>query len=218
MVCEVVFVARLAGRNTGFAWVVGVWCAAVVGALVVLAAPMAPVVTDWTLRTLPIIGEQIAHEAGAGEAVASTVPADCDALASPELRAALRAGAPATFTAGAGEVLAGVPGLAELLAAEPAVDCRWTAADGTAQVWVATVGDDAAATAEELLLAVGFECSAHGDGVLCTREHAAAGDAAASTESHLVRGTVWAAIVTSGWEQGGITGAVERMLWPIEPQ
>lgn len=39
--------ARIGGRNTAFAWFVGVVCAGIVGLLVYLASPMVPVIGNY---------------------------------------------------------------------------------------------------------------------------------------------------------------------------
>ena len=87
--------ARLGGRSTWFAWLTGLCCLAIVAGLIGLAAPLGPVVADWTTRTAGALGEHVVEEltrggAGAQEqaAAAGTPPASCEALA-PALEAVL---------------------------------------------------------------------------------------------------------------------------------
>lgn len=215
--------ARLAGRSTWFAWFAGVCCFAVIGALVVLATPLAPAVANWTVRTVAIVGDQFSGSEHTGSVVAAapslgevagTLPTTCDALSSPELLTALGAQSDVTVSSGTRQALAGVPGVAELLAAEPLIDCQWETALGAAHAWIAkTPGDARASMTEELLHAIGFACSADGDAVRCLRTHAAAGDAAASTETHLFDGAVWLVVRTDGSVPDEFSDAVAGAIW-----
>lgn len=219
--------ARIAGRSTWFAWFVGLVCAAVLGALVYLAAPLGPAVGDWTVRTVANAVGQITGDTGTSavetgsqsgpDAVAGgpVMPADCTGLVSAELHQRLEGDAQAVMSIGAGEALAGVPGLAELLGAAPVLDCRWTTPAGsTAQAIVATVGDGAVGIADEMLRALGFDCTSVGEGVECTRTTAASEGVSGLIERHRVRGTVWVASVTTGWEPDGFADAVDAAVWP----
>lgn len=212
--------ARLTGRNTGFSWFVGLFCLAVVAVLVVMAAPMGPVVADWTRATVTTIASQAsgaASEPHAEPQLAAELeglPETCAALSSPALSEALQAAgaeAPAEGTDAAPE---GAVGIAELVSAQPVLDCVWAAERGSARVWIATVPGDAGHTAEELLRAGGFECHSDGGAVRCTREHAEEGGAAASTQSHVIRDGLWAVTATTGWDAAQFAGAIEQTVWP----
>ncbi len=216
-----VFVARLTARSTWFSWLVGLFCFAVVGGLVVMAAPMGPAVADWMRSTVTTLTAQGTGSGPAGEALApftaseaGGLPATCAALSSPALTAALDAAGAGAPTGDVGEAPAGTVGVAELLGAQAVIDCRWGAESGTAHAWVATVGGDAASTAEELLRASGFECETDGDAVRCVRVLSGDAGAAASTETHVVRGDLWMVATSTGWDADQFAGALEATVWP----
>ena len=215
-----VLVARLAGRSTWFAWLTGLCCLAIVVGLVGLAAPLAPAVADWTMRTAGAFGERVVHELTRGgetaqeqvTTAAGELPASCDALAlAPALHAVLGS------DAAAGPQAAGVPhsagGLVGLLGAQPVLDCLWGTAGSTAHAWLATTSGDAAA-ADELLRAIGFECARLGDALRCTRSAAAEGATPASTVTHLLRDGTWMIASTTGAGVDGFTAAGEGAIWP----
>ena len=222
---EGVFVARIAGRSSWFAWFVGLVSAAVLGALVYLAAPLAPAVGDWTVRTVATGIQQLVSGSTSnapadplaqpdGPVSGPVMPANCDGLFTAKQHQQLASDS-AVMSTGAGEVLVAVPGVAELLGAVPVVDCRWvTPAGGSAQALVATVAEGAVATADELLRAVGFACTPLDGGVSCVRSTAATAEAGGAVETHVIRGTVWVASVTTGWQPDGFTEAVDAAVWP----
>ena len=222
---EGVFVARIAGRSSWFAWFVGLLCAAVLAALVYLAAPLGPAIGDWTVRTVANGLQQLSGTPSTpptdGQAQPETpvagpiVPTNCEGLFSAEQNRQLAGDVQATMSVGSGEALIAVPGIAELLGAVPALDCRWvTPAGGSAQAIVATVTEGAAGTAEEMLRALGFDCTALDGGVQCVRSTDATAEAAGSVETHVVRGTVWVASLTTGWQPDGFAEAVDAAVWP----
>lgn len=206
--------ARLAGRSTRFTWFTGLCCLAIVGGLVLLAAPLAPAVVDWTVRTAGAFGEHAVRElTGAGDSApeegagaAGELPTQCDALGE-------ALGQDAAANAEAAGPPESADGLVELLAAQPVLECAWAAAGGTAHAWLAQTNANVAA-AEELLGAGGFVCERPGDTVHCTRSAAAEAEAAASTVTHLLRGGTWMIVSATGAGADGAIGALEETLWP----
>ena len=210
--------ARLAGRSTWFTWFTGLCCLAIVGGLVLLAAPLAPAAVDWTVRTAGAFGEHAVRElTGAGDSApeegagaAGELPTQCDALGE-ALGEVL--GQDAAANAEAAGPPESADGLVALLAAQPVLECAWAAADGTAHAWLAQTNANVAA-AEELLRAGGFVCERPGDTVRCTRSAAAEAEAAASTVTHLLRGGTWMIVSATGAGADDAIGALEETLWP----
>lgn len=212
--------ARLTGRSTGFSWFVGLFCLAVVAALVVMAVPMGPAVADWMRTTVTTLAAQASGAASEAQtapqpaAEVSGLPATCAAFSSPTLSDALQAAGADAPADGPGAAPEGVVGVAELVSAEPVLDCVWMAERGSARVWVAAVAEGTGPTAEELLRAGGFECQSDGGAVRCTRERADERGAVASTDSHVIRDGVWAVALTTGWNAAQFADAIEQAVWP----
>jgi hypothetical protein len=202
-------VARIGGRSSAVAWVVGLGCAAVVGTLAVLAAPALPM-------GLQLVGDTLRTATSAPEA-AGTEPPDLTTTSTPECRALYTEALWSNLTTRAGgdpvqDTAApptSVTALTTALTPQVRVSCTFT---GTNTGRIATTESEVAAGATAIagasLEAAGFTCSAFGDGIRC--EHVVEG----GIEEHTVRDGIWLATVFSGWRPDHYTDRVAQQVWP----
>lgn len=196
--------AKIGGRNTAFAWLVGLVSLAVIAGLVWLAAPMTPVVLAWTGGVVdgalnprpaasvpeptPSLTETPPPPASDDEAGA---PTTCGDLYPRALWDQLKAAKGTSLDESIGYPPSSVAGLPEALGAQITLGCAWTDGAGTATVTVADVSASAVETAQSVLPATGFVCTPLEDGVRCDLP---AGDTSAA-ESHVLRGGRWLAVI-----------------------
>ncbi|MCK6079125.1 hypothetical protein KZX37_00660 [Microbacterium sp. EYE_5] len=192
--------ARVGGRNSAFAWIVGVVSAAVVVALLVFAVPMFPAATGWITDAVGQAQRAIDPDAAAPVASepspsngAITGSQYCrelyDAALWAELDRAPGAERSATSDAPASTAT-------ELVAAlEPAVTmtCLWTSELGEVSTTVATVPTDAGAIAAAALPRDGFECESGPGRTRCERTD---GDLLETIEA---RGDTWVSTSQHAW-------------------
>lgn len=217
--------ARIGGRNTAFAWLVGLASLAVVAGLVWLAAPMTPVVLAWTGQIVDGALNPRPAAPGADPSPSSTATAPPPAPA-PDTET----GAPTTcadlypralwdqLSAADGSSVdesiefppSSVAGLPEAFGAQVKFGCAWTDAGGSTMVAVSDVGTGAAATAQSVLAATGFACTALEDGVRCDLP---AGDQSAA-ETHVLRGGQWLAVVRTFPGPPFDQASAEARVWP----
>lgn len=197
--------ARIGGRNSILAWVVGLGCTAVLVVLVVMAAPAIPgavhLVGD-TLRMANAPRESPTPQ----EDVLDMSTLECRDLYSEPLWSELtqRAGGEPTAQAPEGSA----PSLVTALAPDVRATCVFTGTStGSIVTIVSEVADGAAGVARSALEAEGFACADDGDGVRCTR------DAAEVTEEHAVRAHVWVANVFTGWQPARYIERMTPRLW-----
>lgn len=215
--------AKIGGRNTAFAWLVGVVALAVVVGLVWLAAPMVPVVFGWT-------GQVIDSALNPRPAGPSAEPSPTPTSTVPPPVAEHRAGDPAAcgdlypralwdqLKAADGTSLdesvefppSSVAGLPEALGAQVTFGCAWTDAAGTATVTLADVGASAVETAQNIFTVTGFTCTPLDDGVRCELP---AGDVTAA-ETHVLRGGRWLAVVRTFPGPPFDQASAEASVWP----
>lgn len=196
--------ARVGGRNAGFAWFVGVVSAAIVVTLIVLAVPMFPAASRWVAEAS---GASAAPEASAGIGAA---PLACRDLYSEAAWAGLR------WTDGAELVPSTDPPITTatdvVAALEPQVEltCTWTSDLGEISTTVATVPTDAGAIATAALPALGFDCAGDDDRVRCTRTD---GDLVETIDTG---GGRWVSTSQQGWHPSRYTDGVARAVWSRE--
>ena len=215
--------AKIGGRNTAFAWFVGVVSLAVVVGLVWLAAPMTPVVLAWTGN---IVDSALNPQPAAPDPEPSPTPTETP----PPTAGDIEVGAPTAcgdlypralwdqLKAASGTSLdesidyppSSVAGLPEALGAQITLGCAWTDAAGTATVTVADVSASAVETAQSVLPATGFVCTPLEDGVRCDLP---AGDQSAA-ESHVLRGGRWLAVVRTFPGPPFDQASTEARVWP----
>lgn len=202
-------VARIGGRNSFMAWVVGLGSAGIVAALVVLALPAVPagiqLVGD-TLRSstsAPVAqGERAAVEPS------SSTPL-CQGLYTQALWAQLtqRAGGVPVQDTSAPRVSA--TSLVDSLAPEVAVSCTFTGINaGSIVTTVAKVDAGAARVARSTLESAGYQCGDYGDGVRCRMT------TPEGVEDQIVRDGTWLASLFSGWQPDRYTERVALQVWP----
>lgn len=206
--------ARIGGRNSVMAWVVGLGCAAVVAVLVALAMPALPAGVQLVGDTLRA-ATSAPEAAGPGGAQTTERPApatttpECQALYTESLWAQLTqrvGGDPvqdASAPAGSAERLTAA------LAPQVRVTCVFTAINtGRIATTVSDVSPDADAVAEATLRASGFACAGFGDGVRCVRP------VDDGVEEHAVRDGVWVATQYAGWRPDRYLDRIGQQLWP----
>ncbi|WP_065570956.1 hypothetical protein [Microbacterium oleivorans] len=202
--------ARVAGRNSVFAWFVGVVSAAVVVTLLVLAFPLFPAATQWVAQAGG--GAQSAGDSDTGAPGASPAASDgprvCRDLYNEASWAELR------WTDGAQVAESTDPPVStaeDLVAAlEPAVvlTCRWTSDEGEISTTVATVPTDAGAVAAAALPTKKFTCGDEEGRVRCTRTD---GDLIETIEAGAGR---WVSTSQRAWHPAGYADGVAAAVWP----
>lgn len=196
--------ARVGGRNTFFAWLVGALCAAVIGALLWIAAPMVP-------QAAVFLGDYFAAPTSlpvAGDDEVDGPPSECRDLYDDDLwRALVRTDdalltpstdPPATVTAS---------GLVDALSPRVQLTCTWTSGEGTVSTTLATVPTDAGAIAQSALPALGFECGDVAERIRCSLE------VDTRTETIDMAGAVWLSTVQDGWHPESYADAVAKRVW-----
>lgn len=201
--------ARIGGRNSFMAWVVGLASAAVVAVLLVLAVPAIP-------AGIQMIGDSLRSSTSApvaqGEstvvAPASTTPL-CQGLYTEALWAELtqRAGGDPVQDTSAPRVSA--TSLVTSLAPQVTASCTFTGINtGSIVTTVAKVDAGADRVARSTLEAAGYGCEDYGNGVRCRIT------TAAGVEDQIVRDGIWLASVFSGWQPDRYTERVALQIWP----
>lgn len=201
--------ARIGGRNSFMAWVVGLGSAAVVAALVALAMPAIP-------AGIQMVGDTLRSSTSAPIAQGETAVVEptsstplCQGLYTDALWAQLtqRAGGAPVQDTSAPRVSAAT--LVSSLAPEVTVSCTFTGINtGSIVTTVAKVDAGAAGVARSTLEAAGYECGDYGDGVRCRIT------TAEGVEDQVVRDGTWLASVFSGWHPDRYTERVALQLWP----
>lgn len=220
--------AKIGGRNTVFAWFVGLVSLAVVAGLVWLAAPMTPVVLAWTGQIVDSALDPRAAPPSAQPSPSPTVsvpppvqneavgaPTVCGDLYPRALWDQLKAADGTSLDESIEFPPSSVAGLPEALGAQVTIGCAWTDASGTATVTVADVDPSAVQTAQNVLPATGFVCTPLPDipltdGVRCDLP---AGDQSAA-ETHVLRTGRWLAVVRTFPGPPFDQANAEARVWP----
>ncbi|MFJ6677601.1 hypothetical protein ACIQLK_00575 [Microbacterium sp. NPDC091382] len=199
--------ARIAGRNSVFAWFIGLVSAAVVVTLIVLAFPLFPAATQWIAQ-----GGGSTKPAGAGAPDASPEAADgprtCRDLYNEASWAGLRwtDGAEVAQSTDAPESTA--EDVVAALAPTIVFTCRWTSDEGEISTTVATVPTDAGAVAAAALPTRKFACGDAEGRVRCTRTD---GDLIETIEAG---GGRWVSTSQRAWHPAGYADGVAEAVWP----
>jgi len=202
-------VARVGGRNSVLAWIAGIFCAAVVGALVVLAVPAVPAAVTLvgeTLRGADAIPSFA--RAGSDGTVATKTP-ECQAIYSDALWSQLtqRAGGDPVQDRSAPPTT--VTSLSTALASTVRVTCAFTGVNtGRIVTSVSEVGPGAASVARAALEVAGFGCAPYGDGVRCSRTEDGV------VEENVIRDGIWVCSVFEGWRPDRYIERIATRLWP----
>ncbi len=202
--------ARIGGRNSAVAWMVGLGCAAVVGALLVLAIPAVPTGIQMMGDTLRA-GTSAPEAAGTGalEPPETTTP-ECRSLYTEALWSELTQRAGGDPVQDAAPPVSSAPSLASALAPQVRESCTFTGTNtGRIVTTVSGVSDGAASVARATLETSGFACADFGgSGVRCERT------TADGIEEHAVRDGVWVATLFTGWRPDRYLDRVALQLWP----
>lgn len=199
--------ARVGGRNALIAWVVGIGCAATLGALAFLALPLLPASLTWVEDTArgPADG-QVSEAPVEGEQ--GGTPTECDQLYGEALWASLRFSDGAILTPSTDAPTTTATALVDALQPQVQLTCSWNADAGTVTTTLATVATDAGAIAASALPGSGFACEAREERIRCTRID---GDLIETIESG---GGLWVSTSESGWHPEGYTDRVAAQVWP----
>lgn len=191
--------ARVGGRSAWIAWPVGVLCAAVVAALLVLAAPGLPGAATFvgdTLRAGSTTPPWTDAPRVPGPATTCrdlyTQPMWSELVWSPEALLTQRYTGPLS-----------TPEAVAAAAPTPVITCHWRGEGGRwLESSVAAVSADGAAAVAATLTGQGFACATDADTVHCERT------ADGVTEVHDLRGDRWVSSTFSGWMPDGYTAVV----------
>lgn len=183
--------ARVGGRNTLFAWTVGVACAAVIGLLVWLAVPLVP-------ASLAFLGDKVnpptsGPAAGDGEDAASDEPSECRDLYPDRLWSSLVLSEDAVLSPSTDAPASAAAGFVDALAPSVRFTCAWEGAEGAISTTLAEVPPDAGAIATTALPALGFACETVAGRVRCVLT------AGERTETIETGGGVWLSSVQDRW-------------------
>lgn len=201
--------ARIGGRNSAMAWVVGLVCTAVVGALLVLAVPALPVGFQMMGDTLRA-GTSAPEAAGTGAPEApTTATPECRALYTEALWSELTQRAGGEPVQDASPPVSSAADLSAALAPAVRVTCTFTGVNtGRIVTTVSDVPGDAAGVVKATLETTGFTCAEFGDGVRCERS------TEAGVEEQTVRDGIWVATLFAGWRPDRYLERVALQLWP----
>lgn len=194
--------ARIGGRNLGFAWFIGILSLGAVALLVFLAAPMLPSVLSWAggiifvaeptpTPTPPTADELKKCEDLAGESLSDKLAAEHGFSVIPSRDA------PVTSAT------------AFVAALKPTVSitCTWHSDEGTLSATRASVGTDAGSIAQSGLPARGFTCEQVSGRVVCTR--ASHGD----IETISAGGGTWLSTSEKGWHPEQFADQLAATVW-----
>ncbi len=194
--------ARIGGRNAAFAWVVGIVCLGVIGALGVIAWPLVQPSLAW-------VGDGVDRPGPEASALPEGPVGlnECRDLYDNALWASL------VWTPGA--VLSPStapprPGGVDLVAAlQPQVvfTCDWTSDEGTISTTVAHVPADAGAIAATALATAGYACSEVSTRVTCTRTEGETTDTIETGEG------LWASTVRTTWAPVQYQSRIAGRVW-----
>lgn len=197
------------------AWVIGVGCAAAVGALAVIALPMLPVSVSWLggAAGAPIASSSVVatdatpRPSGSASAAGAAPPTTCDQLYDEALRADLDVaeGSQLTRSIDAPETTA--TALVAALQPRVTLTCGWRSDQGTISTTLAAVPTDAGALAASALPHAGFTCTAQGARARCTRSD---GDLVETIEAG---GGLWLSTSERGWHPSGYAGRTAARVW-----
>lgn len=201
--------ARVAGRNSVMAWVVGIGCAAVVGVLLVLAVPAIPAAVSLVGDTLRG-ANTVPSFAQAGTAlVGDTTAPECRALYTDALWSQLtqRAGGdPVQDTA---PPATAATTLTAALAPSVRVTCTFAGVNaGRIVTTVSDVAADAVSVARATLEVSGFVCTEFAGGIRCLRTDGS------TVEEDVIRDGLWVTTAFEGWQPDRYAERMAQQLWP----
>ena len=201
--------ARIPGRNAWIAVPAGLICAGVVVALLWLSLPMLPVAASWVGQTAHrALTEPLITVAAPAEPVVDVdAVRDCHDLYPEDVWAELQWRADGLLAQTTTPPATVASTVAEALAPTVRLSCAWSfPGDVVIVSTLSSVGTDAAAVAEAGFEGGGFACTSETDALHCT----IARDG--GVEDHVMRGGLWLATFTKGWEPGGYAERMSRFV------
>jgi len=206
--------ARVGGRNAAFAWVVGIGCAAIVGALAILAVPLIPASVSWVGEAVQAPGAKPAagisdnpgSTAGTGSAEPTGLPTECAQLYDEAIWAALKF-TPATLSPSKDAPTTTATQLVAALNPQVAFTCSWRADAGTVTTTLATVPADAGPIAAAALPGAGFTCTSEGERTRCARTDGAL------TETIEAGAGLWLSTSENGWHPSDYVARTAKRVW-----
>ncbi len=204
----------MGGRNTAFAWIVGVVCASVVAVLAVAAIPMFPAAGGWVAGAV----EQVRGVLDPGYSPAPAPQEDDEAPTDDGLSecrdlygraqwATLRWTTGSELAASVDPPVTTATALVEALQPTVSMTCVWTSDEGRISTTLATVPTDAGAIAAAALPTLGFTCEKQADRMRCQRTD---GDALETVEAG---GGLWVSSSHDGWRPSGYASGVAESVW-----
>lgn len=201
--------ARVGGRNALFAWVVGIGCAATIGALALLALPLFPASVAWVGEAIQPQGPAETSEpvAAGDDQAATSVPSECPQLYDEALWATMRFARGAVLTPSTDPPTTTAEALVTALQPQVMLTCVWHADAGTVSTTLATVPTDAGAIAAAALPGAGFACDVVGERTRCTRTD---GDLIETIEAG---GGLWLSTSEDAWHPGDYSRLIGDRVW-----
>lgn len=202
--------ARVGGRNTLLAWIVGIGCVAAVGALAYLAMPMIPASVAWMGGAAGGAASTSATsepDASGDPGAATGVPTECKQLYDGALWAQLRFTEGAAMTPSTDPPTTTATALIDALQPQVTLTCTWHSEKGELSTTLATVPADAGAIAAAALPAAGFTCASEGARTRCTRTD---GDLVETIEAG---GGLWLSTSENAWHPAGYASDIADRVW-----
>jgi len=197
--------ARVGGRNTSLAWVVGLACAAVIGVLAWVAAPMLPGAAQFVGDQLnPPTSEAVA---GDGDAASPGGVHECRDLYADALWTSLVWTPDSVLTPSTDAPASSASGVLDALSPQVRFTCAWVSAEGSISTTLADVPADAGAIATTALPALGFACESVKDRTRCAREQEGVRESIEAGDG------VWLSTVQDGWHPAGYDTRVADRVW-----
>ncbi|CAN7183174.1 hypothetical protein LJR045_000411 [Microbacterium sp. LjRoot45] len=200
--------ARVGGRNTSLAWIVGLVCAGVIGVLAWTAAPLLPGAAQFVGDQLnPPTSDPAAGEAGEAGDAADGDPSECRDLYANALWTSLVWTPDSVLTPSTDAPASSASGLLDALSPSVRFTCDWTSADGSISTTLADVPKDAGAIATTALPSLGFTCETVDARTRCTREDDG------TRETIETGGGVWLSTVQHDWHPANYAARVAERVW-----
>ncbi|MGV9194669.1 hypothetical protein ACQ143_10045 [Microbacterium sp. MC2] len=198
--------ARVAGRNAVFAWIVGLLCAGVVAGLAYLALPLLPATVDW-------VAQQNApdDDAETVDDLDPFEPAECRHLYVDALWSSLTWTPGSVLMPSRDAPTTTATSVTDALQPDVRMTCDWISDSGEIHTTVAAVATDAGAIATAALPGLGFECAEHHARVRCVRED---GDLVETIETG---GGLWLSTSQTGWYPADYTRRVADRVFVAAP-
>lgn len=201
----------IGGRSGWLAWPVGVVCAGVVAALLVIAAPAVPSVVRFVGDTFHGVPDVVSAPPATMKplsAIGTAQTDECRSLYPGPLWLRLTWNPDLVLSQDTAPPRTAAVSVLDALHPVVRMTCAWRSSAGA--IVSTTLADVTVAPgiAQAALTSEGFSCRSAGTGVRCTR---ARGDV---VEDHVVRDGVWLETTETGWQPTGYADELVDRLWP----